>query len=268
MTLQVSASACQRTCEPWPIQRLLEQRVVALGMALENMTAGAYQLHVNSYLTFCHAHNFPIDLTPDMLSFFIVYMSTYIKPQSIQTYLSGIMSSLDPYYPDVCKNRSSALVCHTLTGCTKMRGSAASWKLPFATSDLQMLLSVYGTSADHDDLLFLLFLAITFTSFHGLMRLGELVMHDNPGYQSLRKAIKCHSVKFHHNPQHFVFTLPAHKADRLYEGSTIVIEQRNSDIDPLVVFHRYLLSRDRLHPWHPLLWLLQSGSLPTCMWYI
>ena len=265
MTLQVSASARQRTREPWPIQRLLEQRAVALGMALENMTAGAYQSHVNSYLTFCHAHNFPIDPTPDMLSFFIVYMSTYIKPQSIRTYLSGIVSSLKPYYPDVRKNCSSALVCRTLTGCTKMRGSATSRKLPFATSDLQMLLSVYGTSADHNDLLFL---AITFTGFHGLMRLGELVMHDNLCYRSLRKAIKCHSVKFHDNPRHFMFTLPAHKADRLYEGSTIVIEQRNSDIDPLVVFHRYLLSCNRLHPWHPLLWLLQSGSPPTCMWYI
>jgi hypothetical protein len=59
-----------------------------------------------------------------------------------------------------------------------------------------------------------------------------------------------------------------HKADRLYEGSTIVIEQRNSDLDPLVTFRRYLISRDKLHRWLPLLWLRESGSPPTRNWYI
>jgi hypothetical protein len=265
MTPQLSARARQPVREPWPLERLLEQRTIALGMALENSTANTYQSHFNSYLTFCNAHNFPLDPTPDTLSFFIVYMSTFIKPQSIRTYLSGIVSTLEPFFPEVRKNRTSTLVARTLTGCIKMRGSSASRKLPFSASDLQLLYNIYGTSLQHDDLLFL---CITFTGFHGLMRLGELVMHDNPKLRSIHKAIKRYSVMFHNDPQHFSFTLPMHKADRLYEGSTIVIEQRDSDLDPLAIFRRYLGSRDRLHKWHPLLWLRESGVPPSRSWYI
>jgi hypothetical protein len=192
-------------------------------------------------------------------------MSSFIKPQSIRTYLSGIVSTLEPFFPEVRKNRTSTLVARTLTGCIKMRGSDASRKLPFSTSDLQHLHSIYWTSPQYDDLLFL---CITFTGFHGLMRLGELVAHDNPKLRSMRKAVKRHTVTFHNDPPHMSFTLPMHKADRLYEGSTIVIEQRNSDLDPLAIFHRYLSSRDRLYKWHPLLWLRESGIPPTRSWYI
>ena len=205
MTPKISNRARQPAHEPWPIERLLKQRAIALGMALENTTA-------------------------DTLSFFIIYMSTFIKPQSIRSYLSGIISTLEPFYPDVCKSRASSLVSRTLTGCIKMCGCATSRKLPLTTSDLRKLHTIYGTSHDHDDMLFL---AITFTGFHGLLRLGELVMHDNPAYQSMCKAVKRHSVEFHDNPVHFRFNLPMHKADRLYQGSTIVIEQRGADIDPL-----------------------------------
>ena len=140
-------------------------------MALESSTTSTYQSHFNSYLTFCCLHNFPLDPTPDTLSFFIVYMSAFIKPQSIRTYLSGIVSTLEPHFPEVHKNCTSTLVTCTLTRCIKMRGSDASWKLPHSTSDLQLLQNVYGTSDQHDNILFL---CITFVGFHGLLWLGEL----------------------------------------------------------------------------------------------
>ena len=93
-------------------------------------------------------------------------------------------------------------------------------------------------------------------------------MHDNPAYQSVRKAVKRHSVEFHDNPVHFRFNLPMHKADRLYQGSTIIIEQREADVNPFSIFRHYLASRDKLHRWHPLLWLRHSGTPPTRTWYI
>jgi hypothetical protein len=265
MTPYVSANARQPIREPWTIERLLEQRAVALGMALENPTAGTYQSHLNSYLNFCHTHNLPINPTTDTLSFFIVYMSAFIKPQSVGAYLSGIVSTLKPHFPDVRKNRALALVSRTLTGCVKMRGSATARKSPLTGSDLRQLLTLYGSSSNYDDLLFL---AITFIGFHGLLCLGELVMNDNPHYQSSRKAVKRHTVSFHDNPCHFSFVLPMHKADHLYEGSTIVIEQQDSDLDPAAIFQRYLHSRDQLHCWHPLLWLQEAGLPPTRSWYI
>jgi hypothetical protein len=118
----------------------------------------------------------------------------------------------------------------------------------------------------HDDLLFL---CLTLKGFHGLMHLGEPVAHDNPKLCSMRKAIKSHTVAtFHDDPSHVSFKLPMHKTDRLYEGSTIEIEQRQSNLDTLAIFHRYLSPRDHLQKWHPLLWLRESRVSPTRSRYI
>jgi hypothetical protein len=101
------------------------------------------------------------------------------------------------------------------------------------------------------------------------MHLGEPVAHDNPKLCSMRKAIKSHTVAtFHDDPSHVSFQLPMHKTDRLYEGSTIEIEQRQSNLDTLAIFHRYLSPRDHLQKWHPLLWLRESRVSPTRSWYI
>jgi hypothetical protein len=78
-----------------------------------------------------------------------------------------------------------------------MQGSTTLRKQLLTESDLQ--LDIYKHSPDHDDLLFL---AMTFTGFHGLLRLGELLAHDNLKVKSTRKACKRHSVRFH-SPRHF-----------------------------------------------------------------
>ena len=66
----------------------------------------------NSYLAFCHANHFLIDPMPDTLSFFIV---TH-QASSVHSYMSGIISTLEPFYPDACKSCASPLISHTLTG--------------------------------------------------------------------------------------------------------------------------------------------------------
>ncbi len=48
-----------------------------------------------------------------------------------------------------------------------------------------------------------------------------------------------------------------HKANRFLEGSTVVIEQRQSDLSPLTLFDDYLTSRDQLFPHLPELWQIQ-----------
>ena len=93
-------------------------------------------------------------------------------------------------------------------------------------------------------------------------------MHDNLKLQSMHKAVKWYTVTFHEEPHHISFKLPMHKADCLYKGSTIVIEQHNSDLDPLMILRQYLDSHDRLHKWHPLLWLCESGTPLSWSWYI
>jgi integrase len=192
-------------------------------------------------------------------------MCSHIKPASVDSYLSGICNQLEPWFPKVREIRGSALVSKTLTGCKKMRGTSVTRKRPFSEADLLHLLNTFGTSTRYDDMLFL---AIAFTAWHCLMRLGEIVAHDNPKYRSVRKSIKRHTVNISSSPPHISFFLPMHKADRLFEGSHIVLEKRASRLDPFAIFLQYLQQRDRRFSLYPQLWLRENGSTPTRSWFL
>ena len=64
-------------------------------------------------------HNMPVEPTPDTLSLYTVFMCHYIKPDSIDTYLSGIFHQLEPYFPNVQEICKSRLVHCTLEGCIR-----------------------------------------------------------------------------------------------------------------------------------------------------
>jgi hypothetical protein len=97
------------------------------------------------------------------------------------------------------------------------------------------------------------------------MRLAELSMPDDKRKRNWRKVTRITSVEF--IPNGYAFTLPAHKADALFEGNRIVILQQNS-ADPLPAFLRYYNSRVQLLPMHSPLWLLSSGEIPTRNWFL
>jgi hypothetical protein len=59
-----------------------------------------------------------------------------------------------------------------------------------------------------------------------------------------------------------------HKADHLFEGSTVVLEGRNNRLDPLSTFAQYLISRDHDFPHLPELWLTAKGTVPTRSWFL
>jgi hypothetical protein len=96
--------------ELWTLDHLVHEGSIALGLAIENSTHLTYTSALNSYLTFCKMHNFPIEPTEETFSFFIVYMSTHIKPDSVNSYLSGICNQLEPFFPDVQQQQASILV--------------------------------------------------------------------------------------------------------------------------------------------------------------
>ena len=102
--------------EPWSRERLEHERAIALGQSIDPNTWRNYGSALNSYLDFVKNHHFPVDPTPDTLSFYIVYMSYHIKPDSVDTYLSGISQQLEPFFPQVRNNRKSPLVRRTLDG--------------------------------------------------------------------------------------------------------------------------------------------------------
>ena len=121
--INISCGSCQPQREPWSIDQLTHERSIALGLSIDNSSHLTYTSALNSYLTFCKIHNFPIEPTQQTLSFFVVYMSAHIKPDSVNSYLSGICNELEVHFPDVCKNQNSILVSRTLAGCHQRFGT-------------------------------------------------------------------------------------------------------------------------------------------------
>lgn len=136
----ISLSHATQQChhELWPLECLIHECSILLGMAIDNSTADTYTSALNSYLTFCHLHDMPIEPTPETLSYYITFQSTHINPKSVKSYLSGIANNLEPFFPSMHANCVSALVKRTLS--------------------------------QHDDILFLTMLNTGFTGLYALLR--------------------------------------------------------------------------------------------------
>ena len=157
-----------------------------LSHALNNSTMTTYNSHLQSYLTFCKLHVFPLELSADMLSFYIVFMAHHIKPNSVSQYLSGIVSSLKPHFPNVHDIWNGLLISRMLAGIHKLcRFTGTSHKRVLTEDDLNLNLMSFNSS-NLDDLLMV---SIIFTGFHSLMHLGELTVSDNEAKCSFLKAI-------------------------------------------------------------------------------
>jgi hypothetical protein len=90
--------------EVWTAARLQHEQAVALGHAIDTTTWRNYGSALNSYLEFVKNHHLPVDPTSQTLSLYTVYLSHYIKPASVDTYLSGICQQLEPLFPNVRQN--------------------------------------------------------------------------------------------------------------------------------------------------------------------
>ena len=208
-----------------------------------------YGSALNSYLTFVRIHNFPVEPTADTISFFTVFMCHHIKPDSVDTYLSGICQQLEPYFPSVREIPKSVLCKHTLMGCKQLRGVPTKRKRALTLLDLQTVIDYYAnSSSSHNDLLFV---SQLLTSFFALMRLGELTVSDDKSFLDYRKIMSRTSLSLSNDD--YRFFLPSHKADKFFEGNIVIIQRHTGSINPLSFFKKYLSSRDR--PFSPDLWL-------------
>jgi len=70
------------------------------------------------------------------------------------------------------------------------------------------------------------------------------------------------------NPKSFQFVLPGHKADRFFEGNTILIQSTDLDNDPWAPFTTYIGLRNRFFPFRAELWLKHNGTIPTRSWFL
>lgn len=151
------------------------------------------------------------------------------------------------------------LVRRTLTGCKRLRGQPTSRKRALTLDDLRTVAHHYSLiTPSHDDLLFQ---SQLLTGFFALMRLGELTIPDDRSLVDPRKITSRLSVAV--SETDYRFFLPGHKADKFFEGNTILIQKLNRDIDPWSHFTAYLSSRDRLFPFSLNLWLREDGTSPT-----
>lgn len=245
------------------MDRLINERSISLGYSLDTSSFGAYTSALNSYITFCNLHNLPIDPTPDTLSFYVVFLSSHIEPRSVNSYLSGICRQLEPFFPDIRKNRKTILVSRTMAGCMRRFGTPVKRKAPFSHANLLFVLDSLASHPSHDNLLFI---AILFTGFHALLRLGELVFPDKKNLRNYRKIALRHTVSI--LPTQYSFFLPSHKGDRFFEGNTILVQKITTSTDPYIHFLAYIESRDKLFPLNPELWLTSRGCVPTRHWFI
>jgi hypothetical protein len=259
----ITNTSKQPVRQPWTPDRLLYERSILLGMAIDNSTATTYTSATNSYLTFCRLHNMPIDPTAETLSYYITFQSSHISPKSVESYLSGICNNLEPFFPEIRANRASALVKRTLKGALRRHGRPTKRKSPLTTAQLQSITTHFANSSDHDDILFLSMLN---TGFPGLLRLGEMAVTDHLHLRDFRKVVLRSSLEW--IGRDFEFLLPTHKTDTIFEGNRVHIAQIIGAPDPKPIMAAYIRSRDRLFPLHPQLWLRVNGLSPTRSWFL
>jgi hypothetical protein len=245
------------------MDRLIHERSILLGMAIDNTTANTYTSATNSYLTFCKLHHLPIDPTPETLSYYITFQSSHINPKSVASYLAGICNNLEPFFPEIRSNRAAALVNRTLKGALCRHGHPTKCKAPLTVTLLQAISTTLLPSHNHDDMLFLCMLN---TGFPGLLRLGEMAVNDSPKLRNFRKVVLRSSLKWVGND--YEFLLPTQKTDTTFKGNRVHIAQIIGAPNPHPIMKRYLCSRDQLFPLHPQLWLRASGSSPTRSWFL
>ena len=153
--MNISPLAQQPLQEAWPLEHLIFECSLSLGFALHPNTTRAYSLHLNSYLAFCQLHHFPVDLTPDTLSFYVVFMAHHIQPHSIDNYLSSIVSQLEPHYLSVRAARNSDLVHCTMRGSMWCFSQPVHSCQPLSHVDLDHALSLLSCPFGYDDLCWL-----------------------------------------------------------------------------------------------------------------
>ena len=80
--MQISSLSRQPIRPTWTLEQLIDERSILLRMAIDTSTNLSYTSTLNSYLTFCKLHNFDINPTPETLSLYVAYQSTFINPKS------------------------------------------------------------------------------------------------------------------------------------------------------------------------------------------
>ncbi|THU95843.1 hypothetical protein K435DRAFT_819600 [Dendrothele bispora CBS 962.96] len=222
MNLTLLEGSRQPPWKPWSLEHLKFERSITVGAAIDTSTHSSYTSALSSYVYFCDVHQFPYKPTPNIFSFYIVWLCNndeqHVDPKSVDKYLSGICNELEDFYNDARVIRNHHLVRETLRGCRRLYSKPTRRKSPLSISDLTVAVKHYRHSYIHDDLLFLVLLV---AGWFGLLRLAELCLPDVKKHQNVQKRTRHNLVKWY--LQGYDFNLPQHKADPFFEGNKVVI---------------------------------------------
>ena len=99
----------------------------------------------------------------------------------------------------------------------RLRGSPVKRKRALTLDDLSIVIA----HTNHDDYDDCLFLAMILTGFFALLRLGEMTFPHDKSLHNWRKITRRSSASV--TDSAYQFLLPAHKADRFFEGNIIIV---------------------------------------------
>lgn len=116
-------------------------------------------------------------------------MSHFIKPDSVNSYISGICNQLEYYFPNIRLHWKTPLIKCTMTSGKHMYGSPHRCQHTLTPADLETMMAHYPIPS-HDDLLFCSLLQ---TRFSALMCLRKLIDSDSPKLHDPHKTIQ-HSL--------------------------------------------------------------------------
>jgi hypothetical protein len=229
----------------------------------DTSTNQVYDSHVKSYFDFVDNHDIDRHPSSDTFSKYVAYMSEFVKPSTVKSYLSGIVYHLQAMYANARVACEDPLVKDTLTGCERLHGRPVIRKLPLCLSHIEHVTEQYTHSENIDNRLFV---ALLSTDFFGLLQLGELSDPDDQRKVNLKKRIKRESLDI--NTTSMSFTLPASKTDQFFAGNQILLRNCHSSTCPVSTVKRYILIRDTCYDKSPWLWLTSKGKPPMGAWFM
>lgn len=231
--------------------------------SLEEGTARVYRGALKNWVAFTIEYGVAFLPTADSLADFIAYMIRRIA--SVPALLSGLAYHFRVRMSNWDEIRNDERVKRVLTGALKHRHHAATQKLPLTMVHLAHFGGNVRDDSRFDDIAFV---AILFTGFFGVMRLGELVVPSVMKFDE-RKVIRRDSATM--AADSFSFTIPYTKVDHLFAGSFVSITRdltSFSTVAPLHAIRRYLFQRDARFQSSPWLFVLRTGLPPTRQWFI
>lgn len=240
--------------------------------ALAESTKSKYRSAVVSFLNFCYSESSVPVPSEALLMSFVSYSCRRVShrtgmpvsPRTVEAYLSGLASAFRPSIPNIADITNSRAVRDVLKGCKHRFSAPIARKEPLLLQDLILVHSHGSHSFDQA-----LFLAMITVGFHGLHRLGELTVPDDPRAFDPRKPISRLSLVVSDCCSFVRYTLPYSKNDPFFMGHTVILSRCDViGACPVRALLSYLDLQDRAFLLRPGLFITSKGCPPNHSWFL